>query len=267
MDNSTPNILPYLSVQNLAISFINSEKPTVQDISFCIHSGETFALVGKSGSGKTLIAESLMRLRSNVSISGEITVEGQSILNLSPEELTLFRRNKVSYIFQEPGDALNPSLTIGYQLLEIAGGSHKKIRTLDTLRMVGFRDPKKIFRSYAHELSGGMQQRAVIAMALINKPKLLIADEPTTALDMVLQKQILELIKKLQIQLGFAVLLVTHDFSLLQRMADRVCVLYQGSIVERGTPKDIIFYPKHAYTQMLNQSILTLSEALCSCAR
>ncbi|MDR1435133.1 MAG: ABC transporter ATP-binding protein [Puniceicoccales bacterium] len=259
MDNSA-----YLSVRNLAISFTNSKEPTVRDVSFCVNSGETLALVGESGSGKTLIADTLMRLRSNVSISGEIILDGQSIPHLSLGELISLRRHKVSYIFQEPGDALNPALTIGYQLLEIADGAHKKVRTLDALKRVGFTDPKKIFRSYPHELSGGMRQRAVIAMALINKPKLLIADEPTTALDMVLQKQILELIKTLQMELGFAMLLVTHDFSLLQRMTDRVCVIHRGKIVERGTPKDIIFYPKHAYTQMLNQSILTLSEALCS---
>jgi ABC-type dipeptide/oligopeptide/nickel transport system ATPase component len=252
------NNIPYLSVQNLTISFANSTKPILHNISFTIKCGETLALVGENGAGKTLIATSITRLRSNVSISGEIILDQQPILSLSYPELMAVRRHKVSYIFQEPNDSLNPSLTIGYHLLEIADGVNKKMRILDMLRRVGFVNPKKIFHSYPHELSGGMQQRAMIAMALINRPKLLIADEPTTALDAVLQKQILDLMKNLQAELNFATLLIIHDFSLLQQIADRVCVLHNGKIVERGIPDDIIFRPKHTHTKLLSKSILML---------
>jgi ABC-type dipeptide/oligopeptide/nickel transport system ATPase component len=248
----------YLSVRNLAISFSNAKRPTVCDISFAIDCGETLALVGKSGSGKTLIATSLMRLQSHISISGEIILDQQSILNLPLAELISIRRRKVSYIFQEPGNSLNPSLTIGYQLLEIAEGIDKKKHILDMLKKVGFTNPKQILHTYPHELSGGMQQRVMIAMALVNNPKLLIADEPTAALDVVLQKQVLDLIKKMQKELGFAILLITHDFSFLQQVADRVCVIYKGTIVERGIPDDIIFRPQHVHTKLLSESILTL---------
>ncbi|MDR2812237.1 MAG: ABC transporter ATP-binding protein [Puniceicoccales bacterium] len=249
---------PYLSVRNLTISFANAKKSTVHDVSFALDCGETLALVGESGSGKTLIATSLMRLQPHVSISGKIVLDQQSILDLPYLELISIRRRKVSYIFQEPGNSLNPSLTIGYQLLEIAEGVNKKSHVLDMLRKVGFLNPKKIFRSYPHELSGGMQQRAVIAMALVNSPKLLIADEPTTSLDTILQKQILDAMKNLQTELNFAILLITHDFSLLQQVADRVCVLHDGKIVEGGIPDDIIFHPRHKYTKLLSESILTL---------
>ncbi|MDR1590706.1 MAG: ABC transporter ATP-binding protein [Puniceicoccales bacterium] len=250
------NDTPYLSVQNLTISFTNSKNNTICNVSFSIKCGETLALVGENGSGKTLIAASLTRLRSNVFISGEIILDRQSILNLSAHELIAIRRHKVSYIFQEPGNSLNPSLTIGYQLLEIVEGVDKKTRILEMLRKVGFTNPKKIFHAYLHELSGGMQQRVMIAMALINGPKLLVADEPTTALDAVLQKQILDLIKNLQSELNFAILLITHDFSILQQIADRVCVLHGGEIVERGMPDDIIFRPRHRHTRLLSEAIL-----------
>jgi ABC-type dipeptide/oligopeptide/nickel transport system ATPase component len=253
--------IPYLSVRNLTIGFANSPKPTLCNISFTVKCGETLALVGESGTGKTLIATSITRLRSNVSISGEILLDQQPILNLSYPELVTVRRHKVSYIFQEPNDSLNPSLTIGYHLLEIADGINKKVSVLELLKRVGFVNPKKVFHSYPHELSGGMQQRAMVAMALINHPKLLIADEPTTALDVVLQKQILDLMKKLQAELNFAILLITHDFSLLPQIADRVCVLHSGKIVEQGIPDDIIFHPRHMHTKLLSESILTLPRA------
>ncbi|MDR0418498.1 MAG: ABC transporter ATP-binding protein [Puniceicoccales bacterium] len=256
--NNSMSNNPYLSVRNLEISFSNAKKPTVHDISLTIDYGETLALVGRSGSGKTLIATSLMRLQSHTSITGEIILDQQSILNLPLAELVSIRRRKVSYIFQEPGNSLNPSLTIGYQLLEIVEGMDKKKRILDILKKVGFTNLKQIIHAYPHELSGGMQQRVMIAMALVNNPKLLIADEPTAALDVVLQKQVLNLIKKMQKELGFAILLITHDFSFLQQVADRICVIYKGTIVEQGIPDDIIFYPQHVHTKLLSESILTL---------
>jgi ABC-type dipeptide/oligopeptide/nickel transport system ATPase component len=199
-----------------------------------------------------------MRLRPNVAISGEIFVDRQPILNLPYPDLVAIRRHKVAHIFQEPACALNPVLTVGYQLLEIAEGLGRKDRVLGMLREVGFRDPRRVFRSYPYELSGGMQQRIMIALALMNRPKLLIADEPTTAFDVILQDQILALIKALQRDLGFAMLLITHDFSILQRMADRVCVMSRGEIVERGMPDDIIFRPRHECTKLLSESILML---------
>jgi ABC-type dipeptide/oligopeptide/nickel transport system ATPase component len=199
-----------------------------------------------------------MRLRPNVAISGEIFVDQQPILNLPYPDLVAIRRHKVAHIFQEPACALNPVLTVGYQLLEIAEGLERKNRVFEVLRKVGFRDPQRIFRAYPYELSGGMQQRIMIALALMNRPKLLIADEPTTAFDVILQDQILALIKVLQRDLGFAMLLVTHDFSILQRMADGICVVSKGEIVERGAPDDIIFRPQHECTKLLSDSILVL---------
>ncbi|MDR2200593.1 MAG: ABC transporter ATP-binding protein [Puniceicoccales bacterium] len=252
---------PYLSVKNLTIRFVNAEKPTIDGVSFSIPRHGTLALVGESGSGKTLIAETIGCLRSDTMVSGKIILGGQSLLDLPPSKLIPIRRHRISYIFQEPNMALNPVLTIGYQLVEIMDGLRKKARALDMLKKVGFSDPKRIFNAYVHELSGGMQQRAMIAIALINDPKLLIADEPTTALDVVLQKQILESIGVLQRELGFAILFITHDFSLLQRMADQVCVLNGGKIVERGTPAEIIFHPKHSHTQLLCQSVITIPES------
>ncbi|MDR3317636.1 MAG: ABC transporter ATP-binding protein [Puniceicoccales bacterium] len=247
-----------LSVENLSICFSDNPCPTVENINFTIFRGKTLALVGESGSGKTLIANCLMRLLPNVLIKGTIVLEKQSILNLSLKELIEIRKNRVAYIFQEPGAMLNPSLTVGYQLMEIVNEEGRKKQVLGMLERVGFTDPKKIFRSYPHELSGGMQQRVMIAMALINHPPLLIADEPTTALDVVLQKQILDLIQDLQKEFSFSMLLITHDFSLLQQLADDVCVLRAGKIIERGQANDIIFNPQNDYTKLLAQSIFTL---------
>ncbi|UPA28361.1 MAG: ABC transporter ATP-binding protein [Verrucomicrobiota bacterium] len=249
---------PLLSVRELSIRFRDVAQPTVSGISFDLFPKKTLALVGGSGSGKTLIATNLVRLSDNVEISGKILFEGRDVLGFSPKDLEQLRRCDLAYIFQEPALALNPSLTIGYQLREIVQekGAEKKIRTI--LEHVGFQDISRILRAYPHELSGGMQQRAMIALALVNKPKILVADEPTTALDVVLQKQILDLIRRLQQDLGFALLLITHDFALLPSLADEVCVLSNGKIIERGTPQEILKHPQQTYTRSLVESIFTL---------
>ena len=249
---------PLLAVNDLTLTFRGNATPTVSGVQFAIDSGKTLALVGESGSGKTLIACSISRLlEDKVSAQGQILFEGSDILTYDAEQLRKIRQQGIAYIFQEPSASLNPSLTIGYQLREITKGN-KTERVREILSHVGFQDVARIERSYPHELSGGMQQRVMIALALINHPKLLIADEPTTAIDVVLQKQILELIQRLQKEFGFAILLITHDFALLPKLADDVCVLKEGVIVERGKPDEILRSPKHPYTRQLVDSIFTL---------
>lgn len=246
---------PLLSVHDLGIRFSGAVQPTVSGVNFTLFSKKTLALVGGSGSGKTLIATSLARLTEGVTYTGTIFFQGHDLLKSSEQDLEQIRRHDIAYIFQEPALALNPSLTIGYQLREIATDTQNITRILSR---VGFKDVSKILRSYPHELSGGMQQRAMIALALVNRPKLLIADEPTTALDVVLQQQILDLIRQLQQDFGFALLLITHDFALLPALADEVCVLHAGQIIERGTPRKILKNPQKTYTRSLVDSIFTL---------
>lgn len=247
-----------LSVEYLTIRFKEAPSPTVRGVNFSVAEGETVALVGKSGSGKTLIASNLVRLSNHVELKGAILFEGKNVLKLKEAELQQLRRKKVAFIFQEPGMALNPALTMGFQLKETVEGPDKEQRINVLLKRVGFKDTTSVLKSYIHELSGGMQQRVMITMALLNRPKLLIADEPTTALDALLQQQVLDLLKELQKEFGFSVLLITHDLALLPKLADRVYVLKDGEIVEQGQPLQLLQSPQNAYTQLLVDSIFSL---------
>ncbi len=253
---------PLLSVKDLSVAFHQegNEKIAVDRISFDILPGETVALVGESGSGKSITALSVLKLLPYPPAShpsGEIIFEGKDLLGISEDELRKIRGNEISMIFQEPMTSLNPLHVIEAQISEILkmhqGMSDQaaKARTLELLHEVGIRDPEKRLNAYPHQLSGGQRQRVMIAMALANKPKLLIADEPTTALDVTVQAQILELLAELKASQKMSMLFITHDLGIVRKIADRVCVMTKGEIVETG-PTDAIFNnPQHEYTKHL----------------
>ena len=252
---------PLLVVNDLHVHFDNtgtqSSEP-VKGVSFSLQQGEMLALVGESGSGKSLTAQSIMRLLpSHAHYQGQILFEDEDLL-LAPEaKLQQLRGDKIGIIFQEPMTSLNPLHTIEKQISEnilqhqTLSKSEAQQRTLELLHEVGIPEPQKRLNSYPHELSGGQRQRVMIAMALANNPRLLIADEPTTALDVTLQEQILHLLQKLQAKFGLAVLLISHDLSLVKRFAHRVAVMQQGLIVENNTTNMLFNNPQHDYTQLL----------------
>ena len=251
-----------INVKDLSVHFKQGDTVTraVNGISFNIGRGETVALVGESGSGKSVSALSILQLLQYPAAShptGEIWYEGRDILKMTPRELRGMRGSKVSIIFQEPMTSLNPLHTIEKQVgetLKVHRGMNEKqarARTLELLEKVGIQEPEKRLQAYPHQLSGGQRQRVMIAMALANEPELLIADEPTTALDVTIQAQILELLASLQKELGMAMLLITHDLGIVRRMAERVYVMQAGHIVEDGPTEQIFTTPKHAYTRQL----------------
>ena len=252
---------PLVDVKDLSVEFGEGAEASrvVKNVSFNIGKGETVALVGESGSGKTVSALSILRLLPNSAShpSGAILFEGTDLLKSSEAELRAIRGDKISMIFQEPMTTLNPLHTIEKQVGEIIklhkGLSERETRGLviELLSKVGIRDPEKRLSSFPHQLSGGQRQRVMIAIALANEPDLLIADEPTTALDVTIQAQILELLKKLQQEMGMAMLLITHDLGIVRRMADRVYVMQNGHIVEEGDVRAIFEKPAHAYTKHL----------------
>ena len=250
-----------LSVENLRIAFRNEQGETaaVKGISFDIPAGKTLALVGESGSGKSVTALSILRLLPpSANVVGRIAVQGQGPAAAASErDLRKVRGNAISMIFQEPMTSLNPLHTIERQVGEILsvhrgmGRAAARQRTLELLRDVGIPDPETRLQSFPHQLSGGQRQRVMIAMALANEPDLLIADEPTTALDVTVQAQILTLLKSLQAQLGMAMLFITHDLGIVRKMADLTCVMTRGEIVERGPTEEIFTAPRHPYTKHL----------------
>ena len=253
---------PLIDVKDLSVDFRSGDTVThaVKHVSFDIGDAETVALVGESGSGKTVTALSILRLLPYPAAShpsGTILFKGENLLTLSPPALRQIRGNKISMIFQEPMTSLNPLHTIERQVGEVLkihrGLSDRaaRERVLDLLDKVGIDDPKGRLDCYPHQLSGGQRQRVMIAMALANEPDLLIADEPTTALDVTIQAQILELLSKLKAEFNMAMLLITHDLGIVRKMADRVCVMNNGEIVERGAMADIFAAPKHPYTKHL----------------
>ncbi len=253
---------PLVQVRDLSVAF-RSGKTTnlaVKGVSFEVNKGETVALVGESGSGKTVSALSIMRLLAYPAAShptGEILYGGKDLLKATEAEMRDIRGARISIIFQEPMTSLNPLHTIEKQVGEVLklhrGMDDAAIRkrVLELLEKVGVRDPEKRLASFPHQLSGGQRQRVMIAMALANEPDLLIADEPTTALDVTIQAQILELLKDLQRELGMAMLLITHDLGIVRKMADRVYVMNTGKVVEEGKTADVFADPKHAYTRHL----------------
>jgi len=251
-----------LEVKDLAVDFDIDRKVThaVRGIDFSIERGETVGLVGESGSGKSVSALSVMRLLPYPAAShpsGEIMFKGRDLLKVDERGMQSVRGNDISMIFQEPQSALNPLHTVAKQIGEILdihqglSGDPLKRRVLELMEMVGLPDPEKRLRSFPHQLSGGQRQRVMIAMALANHPDLLIADEPTTALDVTVQAQILKLLKDLQRELGMAILMITHDLGIVRKMADRVSVMTDGRIVEQGDVRQIFESPRHPYTQHL----------------
>jgi oligopeptide/dipeptide ABC transporter ATP-binding protein len=260
-----------LEVKNLKTHFVTRSGVVraVDDVSWDVGESETVALVGESGCGKSVSALSIMRLVAGPAgriVGGEVLFKGRDLLKLSDEEMRHVRGREIGMIFQEPMTSLNPVLSIGRQLtegLEIHLGlspTESRRRSAELLGMVGIPDPERRLSQYPHQFSGGMRQRMMIAMALACKPALILADEPTTALDVTIQAQILELMKDLSRRFGVAMLIITHNLGVVARYADRVNVMYAGKIIERGTAREIYANPRHPYTLGLLRSVPRLDE-------
>jgi oligopeptide/dipeptide ABC transporter ATP-binding protein len=257
---------PLLRVHDLRTFFHlgNAVARAVDGVSFDIHAGETVGMVGESGCGKSVTALSLLRLvdpPGRIEPGSKIEFEGKDLLALNEEGIRQIRGNRIAMVFQEPMTALNPVFTIGDQVAEVArvhsDASRKAAweRAVEMLNLVGIPDPRERAKSYPHQLSGGMRQRVLIAMALVMNPSLLIADEPTTALDVTIQAQILELLAGLQQRLGLAVLLITHDLGVVAEVTSRVLVMYGGQIVERAPVRELFSNPRHPYTRGLLEAM------------
>ena len=260
---------PLLRVRDLKTYFVTEQGSgtarAVDGVSFEVHPGETLGIVGESGCGKTVTSLSILRLipepPGHIRPGSFIEFEGRNLLTLAPKELRAIRGNQIAMVFQEPMTSLNPVFTAGDQIGEAAvvhqGLSRKaaRRRAIDMLRLVGIPDPEERVDHYPHQLSGGMRQRVMIAMALICHPKLLIADEPTTVLDVTIQAQILELLDRLQADLGMAVMLITHDLGVVAGSADRVIVMYAGQIVEQAPTVELFARPLHPYSEGLMASV------------
>ena len=253
---------PLLAIRDLSVKF--ADATAVKDVSFTLDRGQTMALVGESGSGKSVTALSILQLLPYPRAShpsGSILFDGQEMIGAKERTLRKIRGNRISMIFQEPMTSLNPLHNIEKQVGEVLflhkglRGAKARARILELLDLVGIPDPASRLKALPHELSGGQRQRVMIAMALANEPELLIADEPTTALDVTIQAQILELLKDLQSKLGMALLLITHDLQIVQKMAQTVCVMKDGEIVEAGQARALFDAPKHAYTQKLLSAV------------
>jgi len=266
-------VAPLLDVRSLSTHFATGAGVVraVDDVSWDVEAGETVALVGESGCGKSVSALSIMRLVAEPAgrvVGGQILFKGRDLLQLGEEEMRHVRGREIGMIFQEPMTSLNPVLTIGRQLtegLEIHLGmapAAARTRAVELLGLVGIPDGERRLRQYPHQFSGGMRQRMMIAMALACEPALVLADEPTTALDVTIQAQILELMKGLSRRLGVAMLMITHNLGVVARYADRVNVMYAGRIIERGTAEEIYANPRHPYTLGLLNSVPRLDEPI-----
>lgn len=255
-----------LEVKHLSVSFYTDggEIEAVRDVSFSLKAGEVLAVVGESGCGKSVLCKSIMKLLpENAKIkSGTISVDGADITNYRQREMEKLRGKLFSMVFQDPMNALNPTITIGDQIAEAVrvhhpGLPHRAVRerVIELMKLVGIEEPEARYKAYPYHFSGGMRQRSVMAIALASNPRMLFADEPTTALDVTIQAQILDLLRKIQQKLGTATILVTHDLGVVARVADRVAVMYAGKIVEIGTTDEIFYDPKHPYTWGLMRSL------------
>jgi ABC-type dipeptide/oligopeptide/nickel transport system ATPase component len=252
---------PLLDVKNLSINFRteNGVVQAVKNVSFSMEHGGSLAIVGESGSGKSVTALSLSRLLPNPPAefaSGSICFEGRDILAMNPAELRSVRGGGIAYVFQEPATSLNPVFNIRSQIAEGIRLHRPEVKDVDAevakwLTAVGIVDPDKRMHDYPHQLSGGMQQRAMIAMALACRPRLLVADEPTTALDVTIQAQILAELRRLRAEFDMALILITHNFGIIQGLCDRVAVMFRGQIVETGETESVLQNPQHPYTQAL----------------
>ncbi|HSQ90243.1 ABC transporter ATP-binding protein [Romboutsia sp.] len=257
-----------LEVKNLHVNFATygGQVQAVRGVTFDLYKGETLAIVGESGSGKSVACKTIMRILSSNAIikEGEILFEGKDLTKLEEKDMEKLRGKDIAMVFQDPMTSLNPTMTIGKQIMEgiikhqgVSKEEAKK-KAIELIDLVGISDPEKRFKQYPHQFSGGMRQRIVVAISLACNPKILIADEPTTALDVTIQAQILELIKDLQRKTGVAVIFITHDLGVVANMADRVAVMYAGKIIEYGTSNDIFYNPQHPYTWGLLGSMPTL---------
>ena len=260
-----------LEVKDLHTSFFTpaGEVRAVNGVSFNLERGRVLGIVGESGSGKSVTAYSIMQILASTGkiVSGSIKLDGQELVGSGEKIMKTVRGNKISIIFQDPMTSLNPTYTIGHQLVEaitLHTSRNKKQawdRAVEMLELVGINEPGKRMKQYPFEHSGGMRQRVMIAMALACEPDILIADEPTTALDVTIQAQILELMKDLQEKLGMAIIMITHDLGVVAQLCDEVIVMYAGSVCEQGTAEEIFYNPKHEYTKGLMRSIPTADTA------
>jgi ABC-type dipeptide/oligopeptide/nickel transport system ATPase component len=255
-----------LEIKNLSVQFTHGQQiiKAVDGVSLDIVEGEILALVGESGSGKTLTALSIVRILPEGSriAGGEIIFRNQDLLRVNEKEIEAIRGKDIAYIFQEAAASLNPVLTIGCQIAEsIILHQHKNKKealtaALELVWLAHLPRPEHILKSYPHQLSGGMNQRVMIAMALSCRPKLLIADEPTTALDVTIEKEIIRVLLELKEKLNYSILFITHNLALIEKFAHRIAIMYQGKVVEEGNTKDIFSYPKHAHTRDLVGAII-----------
>jgi peptide/nickel transport system ATP-binding protein len=266
-DGTSPS--SFLDVRDLRVHFPTEDGlvKSVDGVSFTLEKGKTLGIVGESGSGKSVTSLALLGLHKNsrARVSGEIWLEGNELVALSESEMRNLRGSKVSMIFQDPLSALHPFYSVGSQISEAYLVHHKvskqeaRTRAIDMLKRVGIPQPERRFRDYPHQFSGGMRQRAMIAMSLVCDPELLIADEPTTALDVTVQAQILDLISDLQEEFGSAVIMITHDLGVVSQVSDDILVMYGGRRIEYGTVQDVLRHPEHPYTWGLLQSMPSLS--------
>ena len=254
-----PNARPFLEVKNLAVTFETDDGAVraVSDSTFSVERGKTLGIVGESGSGKSVTSLAILglhRTRSNAKVSGEVWLDDDELIRAGDEDVRKLRGGKMSMIFQDPLSAMHPYFTVGSQIVEayrVHHGGNKKVareRAIDMLARVGIPQPEKRFHDYAHQFSGGMRQRAMIAMSLVNDPKLLIADEPTTALDVTVQAQILDLMHDLQEEFNSALIVITHDLGVVAELADDVLVMYGGKCIEFADATTIFEHPEHPYT-------------------
>lgn len=258
-----------LEVKDLHTSFFtdSGEVKAVNGVSFTLEKGKVLGIVGESGSGKSVTAYSIMQILASTGkiVSGSVKFDGTELVDSSEKVMKTVRGDRISIIFQDPMTSLNPTYTVGHQLEETillhTGRTEKEAteRALEMLRLVNVNEPEKRLKQYPFELSGGMRQRVMIAMALASEPDILIADEPTTALDVTIQAQILELMQDLQKKLGMSIIMITHDLGVVAQMCDEIIIMYAGSICEQGTADEIFYNPHHEYTKGLLRSIPTLS--------
>jgi peptide/nickel transport system ATP-binding protein len=258
-------VAPLLEVDHLSIYF--RDQAVVRDLSFSVRQGEVLGLVGESGSGKSLTSLSILRLLDGAArVEGAIRFQGENLLALKPEQMRHYRGRKIAMIFQEPMTALNPVMPVGRQIAEAIethqpelGRTQVREAVLKAMAAVAIAEPELRVRDYPHQFSGGQRQRLLIAMALVNQPSLLIADEPTTALDVTVQAQILLLLKELQQRNGLGMLFISHDLAVVAQIADRVAVMRKGMLLETGTRDQVFLHPRHAYTRSLLGAVPTLT--------